>query len=555
MDQDLPQAMPSEDQKAFLREISLVVGASDFPRACQMAREGLDRGIRHPLLLHLRGHALVAEGRLHEALADLEAAKHLAPADSSIHNGLGETLFSLSRPHDAIKAFDDALRLNPSFALAHYNRGCAIEMIGELETAERSYHRAMGLDVNYADPLARLASLANRRSDWLQAHALADRALMLSPGHYVAAIARAEAYIGEKRLDEAESGLTAILDEPRRGAHERAVALSLLGDIRDRQGRTDEAFAFYAETGELLRTNFAQQFADGHKETAPNVVSRLRRYFETADMAAWTDRDAPGPSRAVAQAATGLVFVVGFPRSGTTLLGQILAAHPDVVTLDEKIPLVDSIRDFIENPNGLDRLAALSQEELSPYREKYWNHVRNFGLHLRDKTLVDKLPLNLLRLPLIARLFPDAKIVLCIRDPRDIVFSAFRRMFAIHPFSFELLTLDGTARFYAEVMRLGDLYRTKLPLHLHEFRNEDLIADFDGQTRALCEFIGIPWKESMRAFAVQSRRRIIGTPSANQITRGLSGESVGLWRRYREHLAPVLPILQPWVDRFGYPKD
>jgi tetratricopeptide (TPR) repeat protein len=553
MDQDLPQAVPNEDEEGFLREVGLAVGASDFPRAYRLAREGLDRGIRHPLLLHLRGHALVAEGRLPEALADLEAAKQLAPADSRIHNGLGETLFSLSRPHDAIKAFDAALGLDPSFALAHYNRGCAIEMIGELETAERSYRRAVALDINYADPLARLASLENRRSNWARAHALADRALMLSPGHYIATIARAEAYIGEKRLDEAESCLAAILDEPRRGAHERAVTLSLLGDIRDRQDRVDEAFALYSDTNALLLTEFAPRYANGPKETARQLIARLSLYFSAADAGAWAKPDVPAP--AVKAAAAGLVFVVGFPRSGTTLLGQILAAHPDVVTLDEKIPLVDSIRDFIENPDGLDKLATLSQEELSPYREKYWNHVRNFGLHLRDKVLVDKLPLNLLRLPLIARLFPDAKIVLCIRDPRDVVFSAFRRMFAIHPFSYELLALDGTARFYGEVMRVGDLYRAKLPLHLHEIRNEDLIADFDGQTRALCKFVGIPWKESMRAFAAQSKRRMIATPSANQITSGLSGESVGQWRRYRAHLAPVLPILQPWVDRFGYPAD
>jgi hypothetical protein len=122
----------------------------------------------------------------------------------------------------------------------------------------------------------------------------------------------------------------------------------------------------------------------------------------------------------------------------------------------------------------------------------------------------------------------------------------------MNPAMYQLLTLEGAAAYYDAVMRLSELYRELLPLPQHLVRYESLVEDFEGTARAACDFIGLEWDEAMREFAAKARSRGISTPSAAQVARGLNREGQGVWHRYRQHMAPVLPILEPWVRRFGY---
>src|SRR6185295_19458453 len=154
-------------------------------------------------------------------------------------------------------------------------------------------------------------------------------------------------------------------------------------------------------------------------------------------------------------------------------------------------------------------------------------------------------------LPLIAKLFPAAKILFAIRDPRDVVLGCFRRTFRVNPAMFEFLALGGTARFYDAVMSIGEISRQKLGLKWHDLRHEALIEDFDTELRQVADFIGLEWNDAMRDFAQRARTRSARTPSAVQLARGLSRGGMGQWRHYAQELTPVLPILKPWVERFG----
>ncbi|HEY2444665.1 MAG TPA: sulfotransferase [Rhizomicrobium sp.] len=175
------------------------------------------------------------------------------------------------------------------------------------------------------------------------------------------------------------------------------------------------------------------------------------------------------------------------------------------------------------------------------------------GISLRRKIFLNKMPFNSLRLPLIGKLFPEAKVLLSIRDPRDVVLSCFRNHFDISSMTFEFLALDDCARFYAAVMELVDLYRQKLPLTLLECRYEDIVTDFDTTIARICAFSGIPQTDSMHEFARAAETIDRRNPSAAQLARGLYTSGIGQWRRYRDQLEPVLPILKNWIDRFGYP--
>jgi hypothetical protein len=156
---------------------------------------------------------------------------------------------------------------------------------------------------------------------------------------------------------------------------------------------------------------------------------------------------------------------------------------------------------------------------------------------------------------LIAKLFPRARILFALRDPRDVVFSCFRRHFQVNASTFPFLTLDSAAHYYDDVMRLGDLARARLDLPFFLYRHEDLVGDFEGQLHRLCDFIHLEWTDRFYDFADLARRREIHSISAAQVRRGLYRDGADQWRRYAPQLQSILPLLRPWVEKFGYASD
>jgi hypothetical protein len=237
------------------------------------------------------------------------------------------------------------------------------------------------------------------------------------------------------------------------------------------------------------------------------------------------------------------------------LLEQVLAGHPDVAAMEERTCLMDSAAAFFGGDAGLDELAALSEVELEPWRQAYWKRVAETEPALTRPVFIDKMPLNAVFLPLVARLFPRAKILFALRDPRDVVLSCFRRRFAMNAGMYEFTSLETTAAYYGAVMRLTEIYRDKLAPDLIEVRHESLVADFDGEAARICDFLGLEFRDEMRAFAVRARGQNIDTPSGAQVARGLNPEGLDQWRRYAPQMQPVLAWLAPFVTQFGYPEN
>jgi len=229
-----------------------------------------------------------------------------------------------------------------------------------------------------------------------------------------------------------------------------------------------------------------------------------------------------------------------------------LAAHPEVVSLEEKDSLESVAEPYLASGADLERLAGISSGEAMRQRESYWSKVRSYGVEPRGRLFVDKMPLASVQLPIVAKLFPNARVLFARRDPRDVVLSCYRRRFGMNPSMYELLTLEGAAAYYDAVMQLSELYRDLLPLPQHLVRYESLVEDFEGTCRLACDFLGIEWDQGLLDFAAKARARGISTPSAAQVARGLNREGQGAWRRYAQQMAPVLPILEPWVRQFGY---
>lgn len=536
-----------------VNEIMETARAGDVPRAMDMAREALRTGLIHPLLLNLRAYWLETQGRDEEALTDLRRAVFLAPKDPLIQNSYGLCLSKLNRRSEAVAAFEAAVASDPNFAHAHFNLGMAQEREGEIEAAQKHYERAAELRPDFLEPPARLVGLAGRTGDWVKVREMGPRVLASDPKNAVVLMAMTRAALAAGDLERAEKFLPSMEGDDHAFAYERAIAHSLLGDLRHAQGRFPEAFTAYENGNAELKSIYASRYDGPGVETALNYVIWLAQQFreKPGALAPAQRNDATGADGGSA----GHVFLVGFPRSGTTLLENILASHPSIVSLEEKNTLGDATRDYFADLRGLAALANLKGDDLVRAWARYWSHVRDFGADVQDKIFVDKHPLMSTKLALVAKFFPNAKIIFAIRDPRDVVLSCYRRLFTINPSMYEFLDLERSARYYDAVMRLSALYRARLGLDWYDLRHEKLIADFEGEARKVCEFIGVEWDEKMRDFAQHGTIRPIATPSALQVMKGLNSDGMGQWRNYREQLAPILPILQPWVEKFGYPAD
>ena len=493
------------------------------------------------------GVTLEEMGRPDEALAAFRQAVFLNPSYAQAFTRIGAVLNERSAFEEALVPLDAAVAAQPNYFDARYYRGLVLSGLERYEDAMAELERAVALKPDSPEALSNLALIAARRSDVSNARAYAERCLTLSPSQPIAMVALAMVDLGEQAFTVAEQQLRPLLTSSQVTGNLRAFALGLLGDALDGQDRIAEAFAAYSAENEEFRRLYSPRFSQSPR--AADIADRLITYFEATPANRWRT---PNDQTAAKSPAIQHVFLLGFMRSGTTLLEQVLATHPDIVSLEERDVFTEATRDFMTTDAGLDRLVGLKGDELVHYRNTYWRMVETYGVNVEKKVFLNKHPLNTMMLPLIVQLFPNAKILFALRDPRDVVFSCFRRHFGINAATYELLTLETTARFYNSVMRLAALYREKLPLDLHQHRYEDMISDFDAQVNSVCRFIGVEWTDEMKNFGEAARGRSIRSVSASQVRRGMYREGIGQWQRYAKELAPILPVLQPWVEVFGY---
>jgi hypothetical protein len=277
------------------------------------------------------------------------------------------------------------------------------------------------------------------------------------------------------------------------------------------------------------------------------TISLTSRGVSSEDLARWDSADAPPQSESP-------IFIVGFPRSGTTLLEQTLDAHPALVSMDEQ-PFLNRAVDQVQS-YGLAypaELGKLTPSQLQSIRAQYWKRVDKKVQLQVGQRLVDKNPFNLLRLPLIRRLFPNARTVLIIRHPCDVMLSCFFQHFRAPDLSMlcrDLPTLADAHR------RSFDFWYQQVPLlgtATYELKYERFVADFPVEVARLAEFLELPWNDALLAPGEHARAKgYISTPSYTQVVEPVSSKPVGRWKNYERHFQNVLPILEPYLRRWEY---
>jgi tetratricopeptide (TPR) repeat protein len=486
--------------------------AGQFAQALALA-ENLEReNSDHPVLLNLMG-------AIHTAMLNFDAA---------------------------IAKFEKAIELRPDVPDSYFHLGTTQFEKGDLNAAIANYRRAVELRPAYVEAHNKLCQALDRanRTDEL-ADALAD-ARAHCPGEHPALQLR-EAELLKRQKDFAAARICLEGSEWRAADVEtQEAAAYLLSDLCDRLDDPDAAFGYAEDANRICAAGFPAQRTD--RSAYFRLIEELGKAFAAPRIEEWSagsgNADRPEP-----------VFLVGFPRSGTTLLNTILHSHAGITTTEE-VPTVYALESAMREMTGgaLDNLAGLDAGQIDALREVYFNELDKH-LEAPDKQVlvVDKLPLNLVQAGVIHRVFPRAKFVFAQRHPCDAVLSCYMRSFQMNEGMVNCLDLASAARLYDEVMQLWQQYRDNLDLTVNTVRYESLIEDFDKTVSECLEFLGVDWDDGVRNYVETAQSSAqISTPSYDQVTQALYKEASGRWQRYRDHLEPVLPVLQPWAERMGY---
>ncbi len=490
----------------------------------------------------LRAHNNLAvllrdQGRLSEAAGHLERAAE--GGDAEAIGNLGNAYRAMGRTDAAVSALTRASKTAPGQADLHRNLAIAQREHGDIAGADRSTKRAITLSPDVAVFAALLAETAEQRADGAHAARHASWALALEPGHV-----DATRVISRRNRREGKAAEAADIIQNRMNAFGGTGAGSHrlwfeLGQALDALGDTKEAYAAF-------ETANAQQM----EALGPNGPDPERAH---AQIAALTDALSQKAATAPAHESADPVFLVGFPRSGTTLLDQILDAHPQVRVLEEK-PLITAtigrVRTLgLRYPEDLHKL---SEDAVATLRDAYLSDRDTFLTRGSGDVFVDKMPLNIVHAALIRRLFPSAKFLLALRHPCDVCLSCFMQSFELNDWMAGFGTLEGAARLYQATMGFWRRAAETLSLPHHIVRYEDLVADLEGEGEAAAAFLGVPWDDGMARFHEHARSRRLGTPSAGQVTRPLYQSSVARWRRYAFATDAIHAMLAGDIAAFGY---
>ena len=473
-----------------------------------------------------QGRTLAQLGRHAESIASFREAHRLAPHDAKVMEALAEAEFLQGWPADALPLWERLLERRPGDLHARLRTGELLSRLGFQDRAAALYREGVRLKPASDASWLALAQAEEDRGDAPGAKLAYERALSLRPG-WPFALASLVGMLRGGAPDELLAQANGLLDDPAVADGDRALLGYALGKARDARGEHDAAMATWHAA------NAARRRVAGDPDPAAWTM-RTDRIIEAFPAAAFANNRATGAHAADER----FVFVVGMPRSGTTLTEQILASHPRVHGCGELPDIAMSARRIGGDDTGPDALALPCAEELRAVADRYIEAATRHAPPDAAR-LVDKEPLNYLHLGLVAAMFPRARVVWCRRDPRDIAISVYGENFALD----EALATDlgGIGHYILQQERLMRHWQSVLPLPILESGYEQLVADPETQARRLVEFIGLPWAPACLEF--HRTDRAVLSPSRWQVREPVHARSVGRWRNYASHLGPLLDVI------------
>ena len=450
----------------------------------------------------------------------------------------------------AEQCFEKAVRIAPNKAEILAVAGMHCGDFGNYAMSERFFLHAMEQPNAVPKMFAQLAILYERQRRLDEAAVIVERALHLNNACALALLVKARLERQAGRLEEAERIIRSFVTKPNPDAWVYAQSWYELGLILDRQGKYDEAMAAFVPAKVLLNSQ-AERFISELKVVRQRIqvmqanlnAETLQRWFDSA-------QSLPPPRR--------VALLGGHPRSGTTLLEQVLDSHPNITSVEETeifhddayMPLVNRM------PDGTPILSFLESAPVDALQRSRANYSRSAEIFLAqpigDRLLIDKNPSLTFLIPPLIRIFPEIKLLIALRDPRDVVLSCFMQPIRLSQGSSAFLTLGRTVDEYVAMMNLWQTLKPMLKGRYIEVRYEDMVADLEPVARRTLNFLGVSWDARVLEFDEHARQKVVRSPTYADVTQPVYKRAVGRWHHYQKYLEPHLNKLEPFVKAFGY---
>jgi len=487
--------------------------------ACQ--RKVLEINPRDPDAYLNLGIVLRLQACTEESIDVLQQAITFNSKHKEAYLQLGISLTQLDRLDDAVDALNLAMALDPSCRETCRSLGVVLEKQGRIDDAFKMYRRALEIDPQFVEAYLTLGMSLSRLGKFQESNECYCQAIKINP-------LEARAYkqlVRSKRSAEYEDKLRNMerfyrqKDTP----NEQKVTFAFaLGMVFEEQNNYEKAFRYLREGNDLKRSTYEYKI-----EEHQDYFDRLKEVFTTEFFNQRADVGSPDESP---------IFILGMPRSGTTLVEQMLASHSEIFGAGE----LTYLSDIGKRMGGKDKdlkfpecMLELEQKEFAHWGSEYVRKIRSKS----DSApyITDKMPHNLLRIGLIKLILPNAKIIHCVRDPMDTCLSIYKTDFnALHKFAYELTELGQYYKLYLDLMAH---WRRVLPGFVFDVQYEDLVAQQEVQTRRLLEYCGLPWEDACLAF--HQTKRTVATASLAQVRQPIYSDSVRLWESYGKRLAPL----------------
>jgi tetratricopeptide (TPR) repeat protein len=463
---------------------------------------------------------LAAAKELDFDLADraFQRTSELAPKDASMLILLGQQYHQLRRLDKARACFERAAAADISSLPAQLSLADWFERERRLEEAWACVEACAARHPQNAEVLCVKALLLHRQGRNTEAETLLRDLLKTGPQHLNVAYAL---------------------------RHQLAVVLDALGQYAGAVQQLHEAKALLRQTADVARMEQDYDRADQRRRgllaaLKPETIQRWRR-------------EGASPSTR-----HRLAFLGGHPRSGTTLLEQILGAHPAIMAFDEPPAFVHEILEKLApldagSPLTAGALDALTAAQRAHYQQRYLKSLlRENASGPEAEVLLDKNPSPTAALHLWLRLFPDLKVLIALRDPRDVIVSCFFQKQMLNTTNANFLSLERTAKHFADLMDVWLRLRELGGFDWMESRYEDIVSNLESEGRRVTEFLGLSWHERQANYYEDARKKFVFAPTYNEVTQPVHGRAVGRWRHYADALAPIEQRLAPYCRAFGY---
>jgi tetratricopeptide (TPR) repeat protein len=443
----------------------------------------------------------------------------------------------------ADRAWHKAIQLDPCNAELVGMIGHQYQGLRHPEKARACFAQAAAADPRAINPRISLAVLLEQQHQLDQARTAVEECLAIDPRDDQARYFLAVLDRRENKLEEAERRLRDLIASEPKHPFVRYACRYELAQVLDRTDRFDEAIRLLAEAKDLVRAlTDTELLTKGYDQGA----ERSRRFTNSQPkniLRTWAKffperKRGPTPP---------LAFLGGHPRSGTTLLEQILDAHPAVAALDEPTAFTEVLEPAFHKSQEL------SSARINVLRRLYMQALQEeLGAAADGKLLVDKNPSPTARLPVWLRVFPELRVLIALRDPRDVALSCYFQNIPLNTVNVNFLSFERVAKHYADLLDVWLAVREWEGFAWIETRYEDTVADMEKEGRRVTEFLGLVWHDNQSRFYEESRKKQLYSPTYQDVTRPVYARSVARWHAYEKYLAPILPALEPYCRTFGY---